>query len=73
MKTTLNISDVTWRELKEEAARRGETMSDMVEAALRAFLRRPVGGQELPELPVFKTGGALVDVSNRESLYDVLD
>ena len=73
MKTTLNISDVTWRELKREAARRGETMSDLVEAALRLFLRKPEQHKEFPPLPSFETGGSRVDVSNREALYDIMD
>jgi len=39
MKTTLNIDDNIMAELKREAARRGVTMSDMVESALRLLLR----------------------------------
>lgn len=73
MKTTLNISEATWKELKREAARRDETMSHLVEAAIRLFLRQPERQKELPPLPSFKTGGALVDISNREALYDVMD
>ncbi|HUF08768.1 MAG TPA: ribbon-helix-helix protein, CopG family [Rhodothermales bacterium] len=73
MKTTLNISEATWKELKREAARRGETMSELVEAALRLFLREPEPKKFLPPLPSFNSGGALVDVSNRESLYDAME
>ena len=73
MKTTLNISDSTWQELKREAARRGETMSDMVEAALRLFLRQPMSTGELPPLPVLDSGGSRVDIANRQSLFDVMD
>ncbi len=73
MKTTLNISDTTWKELKREAVRRGETMSDLVEAALRLFLREPAEREELPPLPVLDSGGSRVDVANRQSLYDVMD
>lgn len=73
MKTTLNISDATWKELKREAARRSETMSALVEAALRMFLRKPESKKRLPPLPTFDSGGALVDVANRDALYDVMD
>jgi len=73
MKTTLNISDATWKELKREAARRGETMSAMVEAALRLFLRQPERQEDRPPLPSFHSGGALVDISNRDALYEVME
>ena len=73
MKTTLNISEATWKELKREAARRGETMSHLVEAAIRLFLRQPERQKEVPPLPSFNMGGALVDIANREALYDIMD
>lgn len=45
MKTTLNIDDQVMKRLKEEAARRDRTMSELVEAGLRtpalAQLRAP--------------------------------
>jgi hypothetical protein len=74
MKTTLNISDVTMRELKRTAARQGRTMSEWVEAALRALLQKQkTPPPELPPLPEFATGGARVDVFNRESLCEVME
>ncbi len=73
MKTTLNISDATMRELKREAAQQGRTMSELVEGALRALLHGTKPPGELPPLPEFKSGGARVDVANRQSLYDVMD
>jgi len=73
MKTTLNISETTWKELKREAARRGETMSQLVEAALRLFLRQAEPKKPLPPLPSFNSGGALVDVANREALYGAME
>ena len=74
MKTTLNISDVTMRELKRSAAQQGKTLSELVEAALRALLERQKAAvPELPPLPEFATGGARVDVANREILYEVME
>jgi predicted transcriptional regulator len=35
MKTTLNIDDTVMKRLREEAARTGRTMSELVESALR--------------------------------------
>jgi len=46
MKTTLNIDDTVMQRLREEAARRGTTMSALVEAALRSVLARPTPSAE---------------------------
>ena len=77
MKTTLNIDDTVMRRLREEAVRRGTTMSALVEAALRRILDEPSPSHgrrdELPPLPTWNSGGLLVDVSNREELYRVMD
>ena len=73
MKTTLNISDVTMGQLRREAARQGRTMSELVEAALRALLQPRDKKTELPPLPEFSTGGARVNVANRDALYEVMD
>ena len=72
MKTTLSISDATMRAVKREAARRGQTMSELVESALRQTLgqSKPVG--KLPPMPAFSSGGSRVDVSDRNSLYDAM-
>ena len=59
--------------LRREAARSGRTMSELVETALRRLLeRRPEPGGLSP-LPTFDGGGALVDVADREALYQVLE
>jgi hypothetical protein len=74
MKTTLNIDDSLMQRLKREAARQGTTMSQLVESALRLLFqqsRRAV--PELPPLPSFSSGGALVDVANREALYEAME
>jgi hypothetical protein len=74
MKTTLNISDVTMRELKRTAAREGRTLSELVEAALRESLQRQKAPPPaLPPLPEFSSGGARVNVANREVLYEVME
>jgi hypothetical protein len=72
MKTTLNISDVTMREIKREAARRRQTMSEMVEAALRTMVEPKPAATELPPLPEFSSGGLRINVANRDALYDVM-
>ncbi|HWB72348.1 MAG TPA: ribbon-helix-helix protein, CopG family [Egibacteraceae bacterium] len=72
MKTTLNIDQVVMARLKQESARRGRTMSELVEAALRRFLDSEPDRQELPALPQLSSGGSFVDVSNRETLYEAM-
>lgn len=72
MKTTLTISDVTMREVKREAARRGQTMSTLVEAALRSLVEPAPRGRPLPPLPAFGGGGLRVDIADRNALYDVM-
>ena len=77
MKTTLNIDDTVMQRLREEAARRGTTMSALVEAGLRRMLDDAPAhddeGDALPPLPSWPCGGTLVDVSNREELYRAME
>ncbi len=73
MKTTLNISDVTMLEIKREAARRRQTMSELVEAALRAIIQPEERVADLPPLPEFSGGGLRVNVANRDALCNVME
>ena len=73
MKTTLNIDDGIMKRLREEAARQGKTMSEMVEASLRRSLERPRKAVEVKPLPSFNGNGTLVDVADRESLYQAME
>lgn len=74
MKTTLNIDDTVMQRLREEAARRGTTMSELVEAGLRRILdEEPVSTEELPPLPTWDGGPVRVDLADRNTLFDVMD
>jgi ABC-type phosphate transport system ATPase subunit len=73
MKTTLNIDDTVMAQLKREAARQKRTMSELVETALRTMFRRQRRKESLPPLPTFHSGGQLVDVADRDALYDAMD
>jgi len=73
MKTTLNIDDTVMAQLKREAARRGKTMSELVETALRLLFHMRKYRGTLPPLPTFKSGGALVDVADRDALYQAME
>jgi hypothetical protein len=73
MKTTLNIDPTVMGLLKEEAARRRTTMSALVETALRLLLQQRAAAAELPPLPIFQSGGEMVDIANREALYQAME
>jgi hypothetical protein len=73
MKTTLNIDDTVFADLKREAARQGRTMSELVETALRLLLRSQRKRRRLRPLPSFRSGGALVDIADRNALYQAME
>jgi hypothetical protein len=73
MKTTLNIDESVMARLKRESIRTGRTMSELVETALRRLLQAKRDPAELPPLPSFNSGGALVDIADREALYRAME
>jgi hypothetical protein len=73
VKTTLKIDDSVMIRLKKEAVRRGCTMSELMESALRLLLQTEKATQKLPPLPTFKSGGPLVDIADRDALYQAME
>src|SRR6266568_799821 len=73
MKTTLNIDDTVMAELKREAARQGRTISELVETALRLLLRSQRKHGRIPALPTFRGGGTLVEIADRDALYQAME
>jgi hypothetical protein len=73
MKTTLNIDDTVMARLRRESARTGRTMSELVETALRRLFQSRPEAPELPRLPSFDSGGALVDIADRDALYRAME
>jgi hypothetical protein len=74
MKTTLVVNDTIMKRLKAEAARQGLTISELVESALRRLLETPRPKQiKLPPLPSYNLGDALVDIADREALYQAME
>ena len=73
MKTTLIIDDRVMIRLREEAARRQKTISQLVEAALRRLLEEPnrPARMELPPLPSFHGGRSTVD--DRDAFRQALE
>ncbi len=72
MKTTLVIDDGVMRALKQKAAREKFTISELVETALRSFLREQAKPWELPPLPVFDAE-LLVNIDDRNELYRAME
>jgi len=73
MKTTLNIDDSVMALLKREAARRKCTMSELVESALRLLFKSQKRPASQAPLPTFKSGGPLVDIADRDALYQAME
>jgi len=73
VKTTLKIDDSVMARLKEEAVRRGCTMSELVESALRLLLKSGRAQKKIPPLPKFKSGGPMVDIADRDALYQAME
>lgn len=76
VKLTLDIDASIVQGLREEATRRGTTMSAVVEIGLRSILANSGADEDqagdLPPLPSWNSGGLLVDISNRAELYRVM-
>ena len=77
VKKTLNINDSALQRLREEAARRGTTMSALVATGLRRVLATPDAPAEqpkaLPPLPTWNSGGHLVNIDDRDALYRAME
>ncbi len=74
MKATFDIDERVMRRLQEVATRKETTVSALVEAAIKDILG--VGfppESSLRPLPTWPMGKALVDISNREELFDKLE
>lgn len=73
MKTTLVIDDQVLARLRREAARTGQTMSELVESALRRMFETKRDASPPAPLPAFDSGGALVELADREALYKAME
>jgi hypothetical protein len=73
MKTTLIIPGAVFRDLKKRAVERNTTLSELATEFLRQGLKPPPKRKRLPRLPSFKMGPPLIDISNRDEIYRVLD
>ena len=74
MKATFDIDEKVMRQLHKVAILQGTTVSSLVEAAIKSIpgFDSPVESN-LPPLPSWPMGKPLVDISNREELYDAME
>ena len=78
MRTTVRLDEALLRQVKDEAMRRGETLTAMIERGLRLALARPVisQGRARVRLPVSRaTGGtrAGVNLDDSAATLDLLE
>lgn len=75
MRTTIELEDHLFRELKQEAARRGTTLREIISESVR----KELAGRKTPKKYVFRwkthRGRMLpgVKINDRKSLYDLMD
>ncbi|HUL74718.1 MAG TPA: type II toxin-antitoxin system VapB family antitoxin [Vicinamibacterales bacterium] len=76
MRTTLDVDDRLLREAKKRAAERGESLTRVVEDALRVYLHPPRRtGKPFRLTLLVKRGRALpgVDWDDRDSIYERME
>ena len=76
MRTTLTIDDEVYREVRLCAARRGGSVSSVIEEAVRRYLLVEAQPEfHLLELPTMSSGGLQpgIDLDDMSSVYEVLD
>ena len=76
MKTTLNFDDGLIRAAKVRAAGDGETLTCLINRAVRQYLATTEPPKEPFKLKLFTKSGRLlpgVNLEDRKSLYDIMD
>ena len=76
MRTTVSISDELLLAAKRRARERGQTLGQVVDAALQRELNEAPASPVAPEVPVFRGGTGPrpgVDLSSSRALLELLD
>ena len=77
-RTTVRLDDALLIRAKKEAARRGETLTSLIERGLRLVLAGPQKShnRRRVELPVCKSGGGTlpgIDLDDSAALLDIIE
>lgn len=75
VRTTVNLPDALFLEVKQRAAQRGRTVTSLLEEALRDLLAKSDPESDRPALPTDgqPNGRLLVDLLDKEALAAALD
>jgi len=76
MRTTVTISDELLKAAKHRARERGQTLGQVVDAALQRELNETLPSAHAPEIPVLHGGTgprAGVDLTSNRALLELLD
>jgi hypothetical protein len=75
MRTTVRMSEHTYRAAKARAAEDGRTVSELIEDAVTLFLRAASRPTSLEPLPTYGGSGALpgVDLADPNALRNAMD
>lgn len=78
MRTTVRLDDALLDQARREAARRGVTLTSLIEQGLRLVLRRPLKRSDRPRaaLPECRVGGGTlpgIDLDHGAALLDRLE
>lgn len=78
MRTTVRLDDALLERARREAARRGETLTALIERGLRLVLARPerIVQKSPVDLPVCREGGGTlpgVDLDDSATLLDIVE
>lgn len=78
MRTTVRLDEALLDRAREEASRRGVTLTSLIEQGLRLVLRRPLKRSDRPHvsLPECRAGGGVlpgVDLDDSSSLLDRME
>ena len=76
MRTTLNIDDELYRQIKATAALRGCSVTSLVEESLRAVLHQHLAADAVRPVRVLPQSGGVrpgIDLTSNRSLRDALD
>jgi hypothetical protein len=78
MRTTVRLEDALLNQAKREAARRGETLTALMEQALRLILAqsRQRRQRQRVKLPVCSAGGGVlsgIDLNDNAGLLDIME
>jgi hypothetical protein len=76
VRTTVSISDELLAAAKQRARERGQTLGEIVDAALRRELSEPDVSRPRPPVPVFRGGTGPrpgIDLTSNRALHEALD